>query len=157
VCTSLLIDKPLGGFYVTNITDDWVPLTGIIEMGSIVKPEYLGGHYLVYLPQYLLSDDPRFEETDEVIHERCLTTLAKIYPDFDRSRVAAIQTARARHVMTLPTLNYSKRLPPVVSSVPGLYLLNSAQVTVGNLNVNETIEIVERELARAVLPDACAK
>lgn len=157
VCTSLLIDKPLGGFYVTNITDDWVPLTGIIEMGSIVKPEYLGGHYLVYLPQYLLSDDPRFEESDEVIHERCLSTLAKIYPNFDRSRVAAIQTARARHVMTLPTLNYSKRLPPVVSSVPGLYLLNSAQVTVGNLNVNETIEIVERELARAVLPDACAK
>ncbi len=156
VCTSLLLDKPLGGYYVTNITDDWVPLTGIIEMGAIVKPEYLGGHYLVYLPQYLLSNDARFEESDEAVHERCLSTLAKIYPDFDRRRVAAIQTARARHVMTLPTLNYSKRLPPVVSSVPGLYLLNSAQVTVGNLNVNETIEIVERELVKLFQADCPA-
>lgn len=152
-CTSLLIDKPLGGYYVTNITDDWVPLTGIIEMGAIVKPEHLGGNYLVYLPQYLLSNDARFEESDETIHERCLSTLEKIYPDFDRKKVSAIQTARARHVMTLPTLRYSERLPPVVSSVPGLYLLNSAQVTVGNLNVNETIEIVERELAAAIYPD----
>jgi protoporphyrinogen oxidase len=156
-CTSLLIDKPLGGYYVTNITDDWVPLTGIIEMGAIVKPEHLGGHYLVYLPQYLLSNDARFEESDETIHERCLSTLEKIYPDFDRKMVSAIQTARARHVMTLPTLRYSERLPPVVSSVPGLYLLNSAQVTVGNLNVNETIEIVERELAKSIYPDTLRK
>ncbi|MEZ6135834.1 MAG: NAD(P)/FAD-dependent oxidoreductase [Pirellulaceae bacterium] len=152
-CTSLLINQPLGGYYVTNITDAWVPLTGIIEMGAIVKPEYMDGHYLVYLPQYLLSDDPRFEESDEAIHERCLSTLEKIYPHFNRQHVSAIQTARARHVMTLPTLNYSQHLPPVISSVPGLYLLNSAQVTVGNLNVNETIEIVERELTSSILPD----
>jgi hypothetical protein len=57
-------------------------------------------------------------------------------------------------VMTLPTLNYSQRLPPVVSSIPGLYLLNSAQVTVGCLNVNETIEIANQALDRSVLPDA---
>jgi hypothetical protein len=80
-----------------------------------------------------------------------------MYPNFSRSQVSAIQTARARHVMALPTLKYSENLPPVVSSVPGLYLLNSAQVTKGNLNVNETIEIVERELAQSILPDADAK
>jgi protoporphyrinogen oxidase len=153
VCTSLLLDRPLAGYYVTNITDSWVPLTGIIEMGAIVEPQYLGGHYLVYLPRYLLANDPGFEESDEAIHERCLATLERLYPDFNRSRVAAIQTARARHVMALPTLNYSQNLPPVVSSVPGLYLLNSAQVTKGNLNVNETIEIVERELSQSICPD----
>ncbi len=156
-CTSLALDRPLAGYYVTNITDDWVPLTGIIEMGAIVRPEYLGGHYLVYLPQYMLSDDPRFEESDEQVHKRCLSTLEKMYPSFDRSQVAAIQTARARHVMTLPTLGYSSRLPPVVSSVPGLYLLNSAQITVGNLNVNETIEIVQHHLAESILPDVDAR
>lgn len=156
VCTSLLLDRPLAGYYVTNIIDSWVPLTGIIEMGAIVDPQYLNGHYLVYLPRYLMANDPGFEESDETIHERCLATLERMYPDFKRSQVSAIQTARARHVMALPTLRYSEQLPPVVCSVPGLYLLNSAQVTKGNLNVNETIEIVERELEQSVWPDSQA-
>ncbi|MDX1927036.1 MAG: NAD(P)/FAD-dependent oxidoreductase [Pirellulaceae bacterium] len=156
VCTSLLLDRPLAGYYVTNIIDTWVPLTGIIEMGAIVDPQYLNGHYLVYLPRYLMANDPGFEESDEAIHERCLATLERMYPNFNRSQVSAIQTARARHVMALPTLRYSEQLPPVVCSVPGLYLLNSAQVTKGNLNVNETIEIVERELERSVWPDSQA-
>ncbi len=152
VCTSLLLDRPLGGYYVTNITDSWVPLTGVIEMGSIVTPEHLGGNYLVYLPRYLLADDPALGEQDESIHERCLSTLEKMYPNFNRSQVRAIQTARAKYVMALPTLNYSASLPPVVSSVPGLYLLNSAQITKGNLNVNETIEHVEARLADTIWP-----
>jgi protoporphyrinogen oxidase len=151
VCTSLLLDRPLAGYYVTNITDTWVPLTGIIEMGAIVDPKYLGGKYLVYLPRYLLANDAGFDESDEVIHERCLATLERMYPSFNRTQVAAIQTARARYVMALPTLKYSETLPPVVSSIPGLYLLNSAQITKGNLNVNETVEIVYRELNQCPL------
>ncbi len=146
VCTSLLLDRPLGGYYVTNITDSGIPLTGVIEMGSIVAPEYLGGNYLVYLPRYLMADDPGLNEPSESIHERCLATLEKMYPKFDRSQVKAIQTARAKHVMALPTLNYSQQLPPVVTSMPGHYILNSAQITKGNLNVNETIEHVEANL-----------
>jgi protoporphyrinogen oxidase len=157
VCTSLLLDRPLGGYYVTNITDSWVPLTGVIEMGAIVAPEHLQGNYLVYLPRYLLADDPGFQESDAVIHERCLATLEKMYPDFRRDRVRAIQTARARHVMALPTLNYSQALPPVVSSLPGLYLLNSAQITKGNLNVNETIEHAEARIEDAIWPDYLAR
>jgi protoporphyrinogen oxidase len=157
VCTSLLLDRPLAGYYVTNVIDSWVPLTGIIEMGAIVQPQFLNGHYLVYLPRYLLANDPGFDEPDDAIHERCLATLERMYPNFNRSQVSTIQTARARHVMALPTLKYSERLPPVVCSVPGLYLLNSAQVTKGNLNVNETIEIVERELEQSVLPDSQEK
>ena len=147
VCTSLLLDRPLGGYYVTNITDSGIPLTGVIEMGSIVAPEYLGGNYLVYLPRYLMADDPGLDEPTESIHERCLATLEKMYPKFHRSQVRAIQTARAKHVMALPTLNYSQQLPPVVTSMPGYYILNSAQITKGNLNVNETIEHVEAKLA----------
>ncbi len=153
ICTSLLLRKPLGGYYVTNITDDWVPLTGIIEMGSILPPEKLNGHYLVYLPQYMISTDPRFTESDEVVHERCLSTLEKMYPDFDRSQVAAIKSARARNVMALPTIDYSVNRPPLLASVPGLYLLNSARIVKGTLNVNETLELLHDELNAQIWPN----
>ena len=151
-CTSLLLKQPLGNYYVTNILDRWVPLTGIIEMGSILKPEKLGGHYLVYLPQYMLANDPRFDESDATVHERCLATLEKMYPGFQRNQVVAIQTARAKHVMALPTLNFSSKRPDVVLSHPGLYLLNSARIVKGTLNVNETLELLDEDLENIVWP-----
>jgi protoporphyrinogen oxidase len=154
ICTSVLFDKPLTGYYVTNIVDDWVPLTGIIEMGSILPPEKLGGNYLVYLPQYMLSVDPRFEEPDDDVHERCLATLEKMYPDKSvRESVRSIQSARARFVMALPTLNFSESRPPVLLSQSGVYLLNSARIVKGTLNVNETLELLEEEFAGVIWPN----
>ncbi len=148
VCTSLLLDRPLGGYYVTNITDTWVPLTGVIEMGSIVvDPKYLGGNYLVYLPRYLLADEPALSEPDDSIHERCLSTIWRRciptstaasagYPNGPRQ---ACDGAADVELFAAPT--------PVVNQRAGLYILNSAQITKGNLNVNETIEHVEARLA----------
>jgi protoporphyrinogen oxidase len=154
VCASLLLRKPLAGYYVTNITDNDIPLTGVIEMTAIVDPKELGGHHLVYLPKYVAStDNAAFAESDESIRERLLSTLERMYANFRREDVVEFKVGRARNVMALPTLNYSERLPPVRTSVPGLYAINSAQIVKGNLNVNETIQIGDECLAKYVYPE----
>ncbi len=154
VCASLLLRKPLAGYYVTNITDSDIPLTGVIEMTAIVNPSELGGHSLVYLPKYVAStDDAAFAESDSSIRERLLSTLEKMYPDFRRADVVEFKVARARSVMALPTLNYSENLPPVRTSIPGLFAINSAQIVKGNLNVNETIQIGDECLEKYVYPE----
>jgi protoporphyrinogen oxidase len=155
VCSSLLLKKPISKYYVTNITDTWVPLTAVIEMTTIVDPEQVGGHSLVYLPKYMMADEPGFNESDDVIQERCLSTLEKMYPHFKRDDVLAFRTARARCVMALPTLSYYERLPPMQTSIPGVYAINSAQIVKGNLNVNETVQVAE-DAMRAVLAPALA-
>src|SRR5262249_40391388 len=58
VCSSLLLKKPISRYYVTNITDTWVPLTAVIEMTTIVDKSELGGNSLVYLPKYMMADEP---------------------------------------------------------------------------------------------------
>ena len=60
VCASLLLKKPLAGFYVTNITDPGIPFTAVVEMTALVDRAELGGHTLVYLPKYVDPDDPAF-------------------------------------------------------------------------------------------------
>jgi protoporphyrinogen oxidase len=152
VCSSLLLKKPLSKYYVTNITDDWVPLTAVIEMTTIVDPAEVGGHALVYLPKYMMSDDPGFADTDEAIRERCLSTLERMYPEFSRDDVLAFRTSRARQVMALPTLRYSEKLPPMKTSIPGVYVVNSAHILKGNLNVNETIQIAEDAVQTVLAP-----
>jgi len=53
ICASVLLDKAISPYYVTNITDDGVPFTALIEMTALVKPEQLDGNHLIYLPKYV--------------------------------------------------------------------------------------------------------
>ena len=73
-----------------------------------------------------------------------LSTLESMYSGFRGDQVAAFRVSRVRQVLALSTLNYSDALPPMRTSVPGLYLVNSAHIVNGTLNVNETIQLAER-------------
>lgn len=147
VCASVLLKNPLDRFYVTNITDHWAPFTGVIEMSALVDRSEFGGHCLVYLPKYVAPDDPVMTEPDESIRERFLAALERMYPHFQQSDVLAFQVARVKHVFPIPTLNYSERLPPMPTSLPGVFLVNSAHIVNGTLNVNETLQLAERAAA----------
>ncbi len=139
VCASVLLTKPLERFYVTNITEGWVPFTAVIEMSALVDRSEFGGHSLVYLPKYVAPDDPIFDESDESIRARFVAALAKMYPHFDPADVLAFRVSRVRSVFALATLNYSATVPPMATSLPGVYVVNSAQIVNGTLNVNETL------------------
>jgi protoporphyrinogen oxidase len=147
VCASLLLDEPLGPYYVTNLTDDWVPFTGVIDMAAVVDRRAWHGKALVYLPKYVRPDDPLFEVDDAAIEESFLGALERMYPSFARSQVRAFRVSRVRHVFPIATLRYSEHLPPIATSLAGVYLLNSAHIVNGTLNVNETLQLVERGLA----------
>lgn len=152
VCASLVTSRPLGPYYVTNITDDWFPFTGVIEMTALVDREEVGGRSLIYLPKYAASGDAIFTRSDEEIRESCLTALSRMYPHFRREVVEAFRVSRVRQVFALSTLGYSSRVPPVETSIPGLYVVTSAQIVNGTLNVNETVRLAEESLPRITAP-----
>jgi len=143
VCVSVLMKKSLSDFYVTNITDD-VPFTGIIEMSALVDKNEFGGNALVYLPKYVTPNDELFEKTDDEIEEIFLDKLEKMYSHFSRADVLAFKISRVRRVFPIPTLDYSENLPPVKTSLENVFVVNSAQITNGTLNVNETVQLAEK-------------
>ncbi len=139
-----MLKNKLADYYVTNITEDWVPFTAVIETSALVEREEFKGNHLVYLPKYVTPDDPAFERSDEEIREESLLALEKMYPHFSREDVLAFQVLRDRHVLAVSTLNYSEKLPPMTTSIPGVHIVNSAHIVNGTLNVNETIQLAER-------------
>ena len=148
ICPSILLERPLADYYVTNITDSWVPFTAVIEMTALVDPATFGGRSLVYLPRYLPQDDPTWRRTDADIVEESLGALARMYPAFKRSEVVGWEVARAREVLAVPTLDYSRTLrPPLQTSIPHVYTVNSAQIVNGTLNVNETLALAAEKAA----------
>jgi len=146
ICASLLLKKPLANYYVTNITESWVPFTAVIEMSALVDRSQFGGRSLVYLPKYVTPDDDAFELSDEEIENRFLIALEEMYPHFQRDDVLAFKVSRVRQVFAVSTLNYSRQVPPIVTSTPGLYLVNSSHIVNGTLNVNETLQLANTAL-----------
>jgi len=143
VCASVLMKKSLSNFYVTNITDE-TPFTGIIEMSALVDKSEFGGNALVYLPKYVAPDDELFEKSDAEIEEIFLGALEEMYPHFDKKDVVTFKVSRVRQVFPLPTLDYSTNVPPVKTSLENVFIVNSAQITNGTLNVNETVQLAEK-------------
>jgi len=142
VCASLLLRRPLADFYVTNIADASLPFTAVIEMTALVDPARFGGQALVYLPRYVTQDDPLWQTDDAAVEARFVEGLGRMYPAFRPEDVVACRVARAREVLALTTLHYSERcLPAVRTSLPRVFLVNSAQIAAGTLNVNETLRV----------------
>ncbi|MGZ6996300.1 MAG: NAD(P)/FAD-dependent oxidoreductase, partial [Acidimicrobiia bacterium] len=143
VCASLVLRSSLSSYYLTYLMDD-LPFTAVVEMTALVDPKQLGGHALVFLPKYVGPEDPLFDVPDAEIEASFLAGLQQVFPRLDRADVLGVKISRVRRVFPIPTLGYSRRVPSMATSVPGLHLVSSAQIVNGTLNVNETVELAER-------------
>ena len=146
VCVSVLLNKPISEFYITNITDSWVPFTGVIEMSALVDKKYFNGNSLIYLPKYVTSDDKIYEQSDEEIKESFIEIFKKMYPWIKQDDIKFVGVARARNVITVAKLNYSENLPEIKTSIPDLFIVNTSHIKDGTLNVNETVRVAETKL-----------
>jgi protoporphyrinogen oxidase len=143
VSASVLTKSPLADYYLTYITDPNVPFTAVVEMSAMVDRRHFKGASLLYLPKYVSPEDPLFDQTDAEIQDSFLGALERMYPNFQRSDVIVFQVSRVREVFSIPTLGYSENIPSFETSIPGLYIVNSAQIVNGTLNANETIRIAK--------------
>ncbi len=152
VCLSLLLRRPLGGAYLTYITDERVPFTTVIEMSALTGTTPYNGHHLVYLPKYVPSDDSLLQADDQTIQASFCSALRQLYPDFSTDDIVDFRVARAPYVMALPLQNYSHNLPSLRTAVPGLAICNSAHIVNASLAVNETVLLANRAADTLVGP-----
>ncbi|MFN8248997.1 MAG: NAD(P)/FAD-dependent oxidoreductase [Ferruginibacter sp.] len=146
ICVAVLLDRSISDFYITNITDSRFPFTGVIEMSALVNKDYLGGYALVYLPKYVVSNDPLFDQSDEEIRNYFISNFKNMYPWLTDSNLKFVGVAKAKHVITVARLNYSELLPDIRTSVPNVYIVNTSHIKDGTLNVNETVKVAETKL-----------
>jgi protoporphyrinogen oxidase len=148
VCVSILLRRPLSNYYITNIADSSIPLTGVIEMSALVDRDMFRGRSLVYLPRYVRPDDPLFQQADADIESQFLTALRRIHPSLTDDDIVACRVSRARHVFPRPVAGRFRDLPPIDTSIPGVHVLNSAHIQYGTLNVNETVQLARQQARR---------
>jgi protoporphyrinogen oxidase len=146
VCATLFLERPLADYYITNITDPRIPFTAVIEMTALVDRSRFGGHALVYLPKYLTQQSAFWAKTDAEVEAEFLSALEGMYPHFRREQVKVCQVSRVREMLAVTTLDYSAMLLPAsATTVERVFIVNSAQIANGTLNVNETVGLAERK------------
>ena len=153
ICPSILLKKSISPYYVTNITDSWPPFTGIIEMTALIDKDEIKGNHLVYLPKYVNPEDDLFDKEDKDLRNLFLGSLYKMYPAISDEDLRFWGVSKARIVFALPTINYSKKVPAVTTSLGNYYIINTAQIINGTLNVNETIQVAENKLKEILNDD----
>lgn len=151
-CLVLVLERPLTPYYVLNIGEPSVELTGLIEMTNLIaSEEETRGLSLVYLPRYMDSESEEFEARDGAVRDAIVERgLRRLFPAFDVSRALYAGVHRARHVQPLPLVRDAP--PPADAPTPALdapfQIVNTALLRCATLNNNEVVALVDRFMER---------
>lgn len=152
-CLTMSLDKPLTPYYVLNIGEPSVELTGLIEMTNLIDPKTeTAGLSLLYLPRYMDSESPGFQESDDALRDGMIERgLKRLYPGFDVRGIRYCGVHRARYVQPLPLVRdgaaASTPEAPLVLSRP-FQIVNTSMLRCATLNNNEVVALVDRWIER---------
>jgi protoporphyrinogen oxidase len=156
VCVVLLLRQKLTPYYVTNLTDNDVPFTGVIEMTNLISTEEIKGRHLVYLPKYTAPGDPLFEASDDLVWELFRKSFQRMFPNLQEDDIEKRLVFREKLVQPLPVLHYSDRVPPIETNLKGVMVANTTQIINSTLNNNEMVKIARSAVDRILEEDRVA-
>ncbi len=127
-CLFLRLKESVTPYFWVNTNDPRVPFAGMIEYTNLNPLPELGGDRILYVPQYLSADDPRYAQDDETVLRRYCDALAVIHPGFDRSWVRFSAVFRDRYAQPICRTDYRTSTPGFATPVPNLFLTDSCQL-----------------------------
>ncbi len=127
-CLFLRLTRQVTPFFWVNANDSRIPFAGMIEYTNLNPLPELGGDRILYVPQYLSADDPRYAQNDDDVLQRYTDALALLNPTFDRSWIRFSAIFRDRFAQPICLTDYQTTTPTIRTPVPNLFLTDSCQL-----------------------------
>jgi protoporphyrinogen oxidase len=127
-CLFLRLRARVTPFFWVNANDPRVPFAGMIEYTNLNPLPELGGDHVLYVPQYLSADDPRYTQSDEEVFARYTDALALIDPTFERNAVKFYAVFRDRFAQPICLDDYRTTTPTIATPIPNLFVTDSCQL-----------------------------
>lgn len=128
ICTILVLKHSLSPIYWMNVSDTSVPYGGLIEHTNYIPPSQYGGRHIVYVSHYTYPDEEVFGLDSEQLMARYLPHFKRVNPAFDASWIEKRMIMRDHFAQPIVTPNFSQRLLPYATPVPGLFSATMAQI-----------------------------
>lgn len=158
VCSVISMDESLLNTYWLNIADN-APFGALIEHTNFVEQERYGGEHLLYVARYIQSpNEDVWQQDDDEVRETWLSGIESLFPEFDRSSVNWIRTARNPRTAPVYERGYLEMVIPYDLSdevAEGLYyagMASEAQYPERSLNggIIAGYECADRILGRSL-------
>jgi len=149
-CLFLRLTERVTPFFWVNANDPRVPFAGMIEYTNLNPLPELGGDRILYVPQYLSADDPRYAQSDEEVLRTYTDALALINPAFDRRWIRFSAVFRDRFAQPICLTDYKTSTPEIQTPVANLFLTDSCQLHPHDRTISGSFGL-GREAARRAL------
>lgn len=116
-------DKFLDKTYWLNICTDKVPVMGIMQHTNLVDKKHYGGNNILYVANYVDSNDPLFTMSDQEIFEYYLKQLKKINPKF-KVEGSKFYVFRGPFAQPIFDRDFLKNKPDFKTPVKNFYIAN---------------------------------
>jgi len=128
------------------------PFLALVEHTNYLDKRHFNNEYIVYMGDYVHPDHEYFHLSEEELIARFLQALPVVNPDFSPDWIRRRWVFRAPYAQPLPTVNHSRNIPDLRTSVPGIYWASMSQVYPWDRGTNYAVEI-GRRAAKLVTED----
>lgn len=139
VCVLLKLRHPFTRNFWLNINDPRIRIPGLIEYTNL-NP--LDGNAIVYAPFYMPQTHPKYNQTFETFIDETLNVMKLIRPDFDPGReILAATASRYEYAQTVCSPGFYDALPPMQSTVTGLFMADTSHYYPEDRSISESLRI----------------
>jgi len=141
ICLIIKTKQRLSNYYWLNLADNSIPFCVIVEHNNAFDSPLYQGERFLFLSSYLDHQSDFWQLTDQELLATYLAGLQKIYPAFKREALLDYYVFREKFAQPLPTLGYSKKVPPFKINEK-LYLVSNMQIYPEDRGINDTIKLI---------------
>jgi protoporphyrinogen oxidase len=152
ICVLLVLRRSLSPYYVINLLDKDLPFTGIIESTNVIPSKNFGDRHLVYLPKYVMLNDPLYNTSDDKIIKGFIEYLKKIFFDLRDENILHCHVFRERFVQPIHNPQSLAQLSNYRTPLPKVYLANSSLIKDSTLN-NNAVQHIALDAIQTIVAD----
>jgi protoporphyrinogen oxidase len=137
VCAVFKLRHSISSNFWTNINDPDIQIPGIIEYTNLNKMPCT----VVYAPFYMPTSNPKYRRPVPEFIDEVKTYLARLNPNFKDDWVIAANAFRYEFAQTVCTPGFYDKLPPMRSTVAGLYMADTSHYYPEDRSISESMRL----------------
>jgi protoporphyrinogen oxidase len=142
VCTVLELDRPLSGFFWTNVTDKEAPQTGVIEFTALAPDYHEKGKTIIYLPEYReLTQEERSKIDEPRVIESYYALLSKLNARFEPQWITGGRVFSELHAQPICPVGFTSMVPDADTGIRGLWAVDHSQLLPDDRTISGCIGI----------------
>jgi len=146
VCVLVKLKRQVTENFWVNINDDDMDIPGMVEYSNLRPLD----HTVVYVPYYIPSEHPKYQDPDEVFAKKVKSYLRKMNPDLNESDFIEIKCNRYKYAQPICGPNFLETLPPYSLPIKDLFVADTTYYYPEDRGISESIGF-GRKLAREIM------